>query len=158
MICIQIKESVFLHAHGQLHGLPRVMVEYHLSRCPACRARAEGWATEEAQWRAVFQAEPGLNGSAASMRRAVSERIRADHPRPRTAPRPPMRRAMLALTAAALALTLSALAAFGPSVVQDIQRTWSNLTSGPVDCEDVPEIQRTPPGGTEVNPPASPPR
>src|ERR1051325_3232033 len=101
MICYRIKESVFLHAHGQLNGLPRVLVEYHLSRCPGCRAQSESWAAERTCWREALTSHPGLNGSADAARRTVAERIRseAQGPAPRSRFSPAQRRWILVLGA-----------------------------------------------------------
>jgi anti-sigma factor RsiW len=163
MICFRIKESVFMHAHGELRGLPRVMVEYHLSRCPACRAQHHHWAAEGAQWRAALVAQPGLNGSAASVRQAISQRIRSDNSRSAPTPRAlsaPSRKLTLIVIGALLALAISAFAAFGPSIVHRIERMWSKTTSTPVDCNSINAPLRTPPGGnvpaSGVDPPSGP--
>ena len=152
MICFRIKESVFMHAHGELHGLPRVMVEYHLSRCPACRAQHDNWAAEGTQWRSALAMQPGLNGSAASVRQAIAQRIRSGGSGSAPAPRSvsvPSRKLTLILIGAALALAISAFAASGPTLIRSIQRLWKKTMSAPVDCNTINAPLRTPPGGNE---------
>src|SRR5262245_17113615 len=105
MNCSRIQGTLLLHAHDQLGAVPRLRVDYHLARCPACRARRAGWAREGSQWRRALAEEPTLNGSAGRLRAAVGERIRRE-PRPA----PPARTMARALPAQPRALALVLLA------------------------------------------------
>src|SRR5437773_8728698 len=137
MNCTRLKESLFLHAHEELVGVPRLLVEQHLKRCPACRAKWSQWNQERSQWRRALAAEVELNGSAGRVRDAVASRIRAE-PRARVqAGMPPAgrqlahRRAALALLALLLALMTSAFAAFGPSIGRGARRLWMRVVHPP---------------------------
>src|SRR5438093_1379244 len=78
MSCFRLKESLFLHAHAQLEGIPRRQLEHHLRRCPACRAQCSAWQQESRLWRTALAEEVQLNGSAARLQSAVAERIRSE--------------------------------------------------------------------------------
>lgn len=158
MTCSRIRRSLFIHAHEPLRGPQRLLVEYHLSHCPACRAQWGNWSHEGKQWRRALEEEPEPNGSAARLRSAVAARIRskpAVNPRARvsrTAPgagshrRP---RLALLLIAALLTIAINVLAAFGPSLAGGARRLWLHVTRRILFCDQVPKVNRTPPGGTE---------
>jgi anti-sigma factor RsiW len=153
MNCTRLKESLFLHAHEELGGVPRLLVEHHLRRCPACRAKWSQWNQERSQWRRALAAEVELNGSAGRVRDAVASRIRAEpRERPQAAARRTgrqvaQRRAALVLLALLLALMTSAFAAFGPSLGRSVHRLWIKVH--PPSCDQPLPVNQTPPGGTE---------
>jgi len=155
MNCTRLKESLFLHAHEELGGVPRFLVEHHLKHCPACRAKWSQWNQERSQWRRALAAEVELNGSAGRVRDAVASRIRAEpraraQTRLRPAGRPlAYRRTALVLLALLLALTTSTFAAFGPSLSRSAHRFWIRVIHPPSTCDQPPPVNQTPPGGTE---------
>lgn len=160
MICFRIRRSLFIHAHEPLRGLPRLLVDYHLNRCPACRAQWECWSREGNDLRRALQAEPELNGSAGKLRGAVAAQISAipaagHRVAGRTRQVGSRRRPRLAvlLAAALLALVVNAVAAFGPSLAAGARRLWRHVARHVVIfCDQVPKVNRTPPGGTGNRP------
>jgi hypothetical protein len=164
MNCSRRKKSLLLHAHGQLEGIPRRRMEYHLRRCAACRAQCSAWQQESRLWRTALAGEVELNGSAARLQSAVAERIRSE-PRParsewasgrvgewvrsRITNSPTHQLARLLVLAALLALALNALAAFGPPLGARVSRLWQKITARSPNCDQPPPVNRTPPGGTE---------
>jgi anti-sigma factor RsiW len=159
MTCERIRKSVFLHAHGQLRGLEPLVVEQHLARCPECRALREEWAAEKGQWTAALGSEAGLNGRGDALRQSIADQIRAPENRRRVSGRTPLdprRRLALVAIGAALALALSAAAAFGPDAARGIRHFWGGITRKLIDCSQVEAPQRTPAGGQDAPAPDSP--
>jgi anti-sigma factor RsiW len=152
MTCFHLRKSLFLHAHQQLGGVPRLVVQHHLTRCAECRAEWQQWSEERCQWRRALVEEVYLNGSAGRLQAAVAQRIRLE-PRGAVAAAPralPRRRvSALAIVALVLALLATAVAAFGPAVRTDIHRAWLHFVSQGPSCEGIPPVNRTPPGGQE---------
>jgi anti-sigma factor RsiW len=118
MMCQRREPAVFLHAHGQLNGLSRLLVERHLETCDSCRAKWARWVTEKDGLRRALAPPPLDYGDTQRMVELVGDQIRMDSRTPgspapaKATPRPKRRMAELAVVAAILALTVSAMAAF----------------------------------------------
>jgi anti-sigma factor RsiW len=120
MNCARGENAVFLHAHGQLQGFRRLLVETHLERCDTCRAKWARWVVEKDALRRSFSPMPIIDSPAQRLMDMVGVRIRSerpDHPPGRHAPAawalaPAHRTLALAGVVLVLAATVSALAAF----------------------------------------------
>lgn len=129
MTCSRHEHSLFLHAHGQLSGMKRWFLESHLQSCDMCRARWARCVVEKDALRRALAPVYELDSPARSLMDDVSSRIRVERQDPGFAPlaalalgggrlssAPHPRRALLmAVAVAALAIALSALAAYWPA-------------------------------------------
>lgn len=114
MKCSRHEMSVFLHAHGQLQGIRRLLLESHLENCDTCRARWARWAVEKDKLRRALAPLPILDRRGRVMMDGVGAGIRLERPArgEAAAGQTIKRRLVLVVLAAALALCASALAAY----------------------------------------------
>jgi len=70
--------SLFLYAHGQLHGPRRLLVESHLETCDTCRARWARWVVEKDALRRSFSPMPVLDAPSQRLMDAVAASVRTE--------------------------------------------------------------------------------
>ena len=128
MTCSRHEHSLFLHAHGQLGGVRRWLLESHLQNCDTCRARWARCVVEKDALRRALAPMPELDSPARSLMDTVSSRIRVERREPgialsstlalggarRSSASPPRRVLATAVAVAALAIAIAALAAYSP--------------------------------------------
>jgi anti-sigma factor RsiW len=120
MSCSHHETGVFLHAHNQLSGLRRWLVESHIHACPVCRARWAQWTVERDRLRRAFSPLPPDPSHLGGVTASVAARIRVERPSFEETPRAigtgtPLRSlALVAVVVAILAAGISALAAYWP--------------------------------------------
>ncbi len=128
MTCHLFERALFLHAHNELAGPARILVQSHLAGCDCCRARWASWVVEKDQLRRALAPDSVLDPEGERRLQVISARIRCErqphgivegtnparlyHGRP-----VPRRLAPLALAVALLVVGVTALAAaWGPAL------------------------------------------
>lgn len=131
MICHRCERALFMHAHGELGGVERFLLQCHLEGCDECRARWAKAVVEKDQLRRALSPMPTLDPEGERRLRIIGARIRAEQrllvvpaPAPASAPAASStggrgrRLAGMVLAAALLAIALTAMAAsWGPSLL-----------------------------------------
>jgi hypothetical protein len=166
MSCKRWEQSIFLHAHGQLTGPKRVLVESHIQSCGTCRTRWARWVVERDQLRRNLAPLPQAGWEMHRSVDSVGARIRAEGRTgtPSGTPRQaaaagPRRGLVLVCAAILLGVALSAAAAlwdplmgerglltFGKSQDAGIARPLGILCppGGPLTGPRVPHAPRAP--------------
>ncbi len=78
MKCRHWQQTLFLHAHGQLGGFPRLLVDSHLQGCDNCRAQWARWVVERERLQRALQPAPGSDREASASIQQVAAAIRAE--------------------------------------------------------------------------------
>jgi anti-sigma factor RsiW len=118
MSCSRHETGLFLHAHNQLGGVRRWVVESHIHACPVCRARWAQWTVERDRLRRAFSPMPPDPYQGGGVSASVAARIRVERPAVAEAgtglatPLSPRAVLLVAAVIAMLAVGVSALAAY----------------------------------------------
>jgi anti-sigma factor RsiW len=121
MSCSRYERTLFLHAHGQLSGPRRWIIESHLHACSICRSRWARWCVEKDHFSRAFTPLPTEQPGSGSLADLVAARIRAERTLsdvpavPRSGPDLGARLMLSLITGAALlVLAVSALGSIRP--------------------------------------------
>jgi anti-sigma factor RsiW len=87
MKCSRMEKQVMLHAHGELSGISRLVVERHLGRCEACRQSWKRWGAQKDRLSGVLGPLPGRENRLPEIAGGVGRRIlRVPQSVPRSSP------------------------------------------------------------------------